>query len=69
MSRALAWLGGIGALVGIVCCFTPVLPIVLTAIDAAGMIDLLYRDSSLLPFVGVSILMMGAGIWLMRQSS
>ena len=32
MGKALAWVGGIGTMVGILCCFTPVLPIVLGAL-------------------------------------
>jgi mercuric ion transport protein len=35
---------------GIICCFTPVLPAVLTGIGTAGLIDTLYRDAVLLPF-------------------
>ncbi len=69
MARLMAWFGGAGALVGILRCFTPVLPVVLTAVGAAGLIDVLYRDAILLPFGGASLVMMGAGLWLMRRSS
>lgn len=69
MGRILAWIGGFGAVIGILCCFTPLLPVVLTAIGAAGLIDTLYRDAILLPFAGFSILMFGAGLWLMRKSN
>ncbi len=68
MGRMLAWGGGIGAAVGLLCCFTPVLPIVLSAVGAAGLIDVLYRDAVLLPFAGASFLIMGAGLWLTRRS-
>jgi len=69
MSRLLTWIGGLGAAVGITCCFTPLLPLVLTGIGAAGLIDTLYRDAVLLPFVGISILMLGTGLWQMRRSN
>lgn len=69
MSRPLVWTGGVGSVLGIICCFTPVLPAVLTGIGTAGLIDTLYRDAVLLPFVGISILMLGTGLWLMRRSN
>lgn len=69
MGRVLTWFGGSGAAVGILCCFTPLLPVVLTAFGAAGLIDVLYRDAVLLPFVVASTLMLGAGLWLMRKSN
>lgn len=68
MGSKLAWIGGIGATVGIVCCFTPVLPILLTAIGAGGLIDVLYRDAVLLPFAGISLVLFGVGLWLTRRS-
>ena len=69
MGRLLAWFGGLGTIVGLLCCFTPVLPIVLTAIGAAGLIDVLYRDAVLLPFAGLSFVLFGVGLWLIRRSS
>jgi mercuric ion transport protein len=69
MGRLFAWFGGAGAATGLLCCFTPLLPVVLTAIGAAGLIDVLYRDAILLPFTGLSILLMGAGLWLTRKSN
>ena len=69
MTQLMAWAGGVGALVGILCCVTPVLPIALTAIGAASLIDVLYHDAVLLPFAGASLVMMGAGLWLIRKSS
>lgn len=69
MNRVLAWTGGIGTTVGLLCCFTPLLPLILTGIGAAGLIEVLYRDVILLPFAGASFVMMGTGLWLMRQSN
>jgi len=69
MGKLLAWIGGFGAGIGLLCCFTPLLPFLLTGIGAAGLIDVLYRDAILLPFVGLSPLLLGAGLWLMRKSN
>ena len=69
MGKALAWVGGIGAMIGILCCFTPVLPIVLGALGATALIDVLYRDIVLLPFAGFSFILFGAGLWLTRRSN
>jgi mercuric ion transport protein len=68
MGKVFAWIGGIGTGIGLLCCFTPLLPIMLTGIGAAGLIDTLYRDAVLLPFVGLSLIMTGVGLWLMRKS-
>ena len=68
MGKALAWSGGIGGVFGVLCCFTPLLPIILAGIGAAGLIDTLYRDAVLLPFVGISFVVGGYGLWLMRTS-
>ena len=68
MNRLLAWLGGIGGAVGIACCFTPLLPVVLTAIGAGGLIGVLYRDTVLLPFAALSLIVMGVGLWRMRRT-
>lgn len=69
MARLLVWLGGVGTLLGLLCCFTPLLPLLLTAVGAAGLIDVLYRDAVLLPFAGAMFLLFGAGLWLKRKSN
>jgi mercuric ion transport protein len=69
MGTTLTWIGGLGSGIGLLCCFTPLLPILLSAIGAAGLIDVLYRDAVLLPVVGASIVILGAGLWLMRTSN
>lgn len=69
MGKVLAWLGGTGAVVGLTCCVTAILPIALTALGASGLIGALYRDAVLLPFAGFSLTIMGAGLWLMRKSN
>ncbi len=69
MGKLLAWVGGLGAVVGLLCCFTPVLPAVLGGVGATALIDVLYRDSVLLTFAGISFLILGTGLWLTRRSN
>lgn len=47
MKNKSSWIGGIGAGITAICCFTPVLVFALTAIGAAGLIG--YLDYILLP--------------------
>ncbi len=67
MGRILAWVGGLDASVGLLCCFTGLLPFALTAIGAAGLIDTLYRDSVLLSFTAISFLLFVTGLWMIRR--
>ena len=68
MGRIITFMGGLGASVGLVCCFTALLPVVLASIGASSLIATLYRDSILFPFVGVSLILMGLGLWMMRRN-
>lgn len=69
MGKTLTVLGGAGGVVGLLCCFTGLLPIVLTAAGATGLIPILYKDSVLLPFAAVSLIVMGLGLWMMRRAT
>ena len=68
MGRIFVFIGGLGAGIGLACCFTALLPFVLTSIGASSLITALYRDSILLPFVGGSLILLGSGLWLMRRT-
>ena len=63
----MVWAGGTGTVVGLLCCFTPVLPIVLGAIGASGLLAYVYSDAVLLPFAGLSFLMMIVGLRMGRR--
>ena len=52
-----------GASLAILCCFTPLLPIVLTAIGLTGMIGSLYNDAVLLPVLAGFLLLTGYALW------
>lgn len=55
-NRKLFRIGAIGSVVTALCCFTPILVIVLTSIGLAGVIS--YLDIVLLPLLGAFVLML-----------
>lgn len=69
LARVMAWGGGIGAGVAGLCCFTGVLPIVLAALGLGSLTGAVYRDSVLFPVLGISLIIMGAGLWLKKRKS
>ena len=60
--------GAFGVILGVLCCFTPLLPIVLGAAGMTGVLGVIYADAILLPFVALSFVAMAAGIWLKRKT-
>lgn len=63
MKNKLLTLGIGGTLVAALCCFTPLLPIVLTALGLTGLIGVLYNDAVLLPILAIFILTTGYALW------
>lgn len=63
MKNKLLALGIVGTLVAALCCFTPILPIVLTALGLTSLIGVLYNDFVLLPMLAISILITGYALW------
>ena len=51
MKNKLLVLGVGGTILAILCCFTPLLPIVLTALGLTGLLGFLYNDAVLLPIL------------------
>lgn len=68
-ARMMAWAGGLGAGFAGLCCVTGLLPFVLGALGLSSLIGVLYRDSVLLPALGISLIVMGVGLWLRRKTS
>lgn len=60
--------GVIGAIIGAICCVTPLLPWLLSAIGLSGMIGYVYRDDVLLPLVAVFLAIAGYGLWRLKQT-
>ena len=57
--------GGTG--LTLLCCFTPLLPIVLTALGLTGLIGSLYTDAVLLPVLAGFLTLTGYALW--RQNT
>ena len=68
MGKLLAFGGGLCTSFGILCCFTGLLPVLLTSLGASGLMATLYRDSVLLPFAALSLVVMGVGVFMMRRT-
>lgn len=60
-------IGLIGAAFAALCCFTPLLPILLGAIGLNAWIPIIYRDAVLLPILGVFIVVALVGYWRSRE--
>lgn len=63
MKNKLVKLGIGGTLLAILCCFTPLLPFVLTALGLGGLIGALYNDAVLLPVLAGFLILTGYAIW------
>lgn len=63
MSDKLLGIGLVGTVLTAICCFTPFLPILLTALGLGSLLGLLYNDAVLLPLLGVFMLTTGYALW------
>lgn len=68
MKIKLLALGVGGTFLTILCCFTPFLPVALTAIGLTGLLGILYNDAVLLPVLAGFLILTGYALWrLMKQ--
>jgi len=65
--KRLIYGGLVCALLAALCCITPLLPITLTALGLTGLLGVLYKDTVLLPAMGIFLLIAGYGLWRHRQ--
>ncbi len=65
-NRLLA-LGVSGTVLAILCCFTPLLPIVLTALGLTGLLGVVYNDAVLLPILAGFFILTGYAIWRQKK--
>ena len=65
--RTIATLTGGLAGLGLACCLTPLLPVVLGGIGASWLVPILYRDALLLPFSALMLIVTGGLLWSMRR--
>ena len=67
MKNKLLVLGVGGTILAILCCFTPLLPIVLTALGLTGLLGVLYNDAVLLPILAGFLILTGYALWRHKQ--
>ena len=63
MKNQLLALGVGGTILAILCCFTPLLPVVLTALGLTGLLGVVYSDAVLLPILAGFLILTGYAIW------
>lgn len=64
MKNKLLALGFGGSFLAILCCFTPLLPVVLTALGLTGILSIVYNDAVLLPILASFLILTGYAFWL-----
>jgi len=69
LARMMTWVGGLGAGIAALCCLTSLLPFLFGVAGLSALTPMIYRDSLLFPVLGVSLLIMGAGLWLKKKQS
>lgn len=67
MKNRLLTFGIGGTILAAACCFTPVLPVVLTALGLTGVLGVVYTDAVLLPLLAGFVILTGVAIW--RQTT
>jgi hypothetical protein len=67
MKNKLLALGLGGTVLAVLCCFTPLLPIVLTALGLTGLLGVLYNDAVLLPILAGFLTLTGYALWRQKQ--
>jgi hypothetical protein len=67
MKNKLLALGVSGTILAILCCFTPLLPVVLTALGLTGLLGVLYNDAVLLPVLAGFLILTGYALWRQKK--
>ena len=67
MKNKLLALGLGGTLVAVLCCFTPLLPIVLTALGLTGLLAVVYNDAVLLLMLALFLILTGYALWRRKK--
>ncbi|MCR9134505.1 MAG: mercury resistance system transport protein MerF [Alphaproteobacteria bacterium] len=67
MKNKLLSIGVVGTVISALCCFTPVLPVVLTALGLTGVLGVLHNDAVLLPTLGMFLIITGYALWRRRK--
>ncbi len=56
-----------GSVVTALCCFTPLLPFVLTALGLTGLLGIVYNDAVLLPLLAGFVILAGYALWRQKK--
>lgn len=67
MSNKLLAVGLGGTVLSALCCFTPLLPMVLGAFGLTGLLGVIYNDAILLPMLALFLLLTGYALWRRRK--
>lgn len=67
MKNKLLSVGIGGTLLAALCCFTPLLPIVLTALGLTGLLGAIYNDAVLLPILAGFLIFTGYALWRQKK--
>lgn len=68
MKNKLLGLGIGGTIIAILCCFTPLLPVVLGGLGLTGLLGFIYTDVIQLPILAGFLLLTGYAIWQRRKT-
>lgn len=63
VTNKLLALGIGGSVAAALCCFTPLLPLVLGGLGLTGLLSILYNDAVLLPMLGMFLILTGFALW------
>ena len=69
LNNKLLIVGIVGSILAALCCFTPLLPIVLGALGMTGLLGILYNDAILLPLLAGFLLLTGYAWWRKTRRS
>jgi mercuric ion transport protein len=67
MKSKLLALGLGGTILAALCCFTPFLPFILTALGLSSLLAYVYTDAILLPILAGFLILTGYALWRLKQ--
>ncbi|WP_317057903.1 mercury resistance system transport protein MerF [Roseovarius rhodophyticola] len=67
MRNKLLSFGLAGSVFAALCCFTPLLSIILTTFGLTSLLDILYNDAVLLPMLAGFLILTGYAIWRQKK--
>jgi mercuric ion transport protein len=56
-----------GTILAALCCFTPFLPFILTALGLSSLLAYFYTDAILLPILAGFLILTGYALWRLKQ--